>query len=183
MGNFEIVNSGLLEYIEDKTSILITHCVNDSNGLGSGIAMVLANKWPEVKSRYHQWFEDPKSVHNTSGPPKLGEIQYVGCKNYKNQFVVNMIGQSTPYGPKGQVFKIKSGVVNIPPVRLESLRQCMYKIAEDFHVKDLYTKGYKIIAPKFCCGLAGGKFEDIKKLIEECWLDNDIDVTICDPDL
>lgn len=177
MGNFELIKGNLIEYLEDKNNTLICHVCNDSNSLGAGVAKVLADKWPDVKINYHKWFNDEK-VSNVSGQPKLGEIQYVGCKNFKSQFVVNMIGQSTPYGPKGQTFKVKSGDVSIPPVRLESLRQCMYKVAEDFLSKDLYSKGYKIISPQFACGLAGAKWPQIKTLIDECWLANDIDVTI-----
>jgi O-acetyl-ADP-ribose deacetylase (regulator of RNase III) len=177
LGNFELIKGDLIEYLEDKSNNLICHIVNDSNSLGGGVAKVLADKWPDVKSNYHKWFNGEK-VSNTSGDPKLGEIQYIGCKNYKNQFVVNMVGQSTPYGPKGQTFATKSGKVNIPPIRLESLRQCMYKVAEDFLSKDLYSKGYKIVSPQFGCGLAGSSFKIIKGLIDECWLVNDIDVTI-----
>lgn len=169
MGNFELIKSGLIEYLEDKTNNLIVQCVNSHNTMGAGIARVLYEEWPQVKTEYHKFMDKGNG---------LGDIQYVNCNNFKNQFVVNMVAQSIP---GGHYFKTKSGGTHLPPVRYDSLKECMLKIAQDFMRKDLYSKGYSIVGAKFCCGLSGGEWDIVKGLINECWLANDINVTICSP--
>lgn len=168
MGKFKLVKCGLIEYLEDKTNNLIVQCVNSKNVMGAGIAKVIYNKWPQVKTEYHKFMD------NGNG---LGDIQYINCNNFKNQFVVNMVAQDVP---GGHDFKTKSGKVHLPPVRYDSLKQCMLQISQGFMTKGLYTKGYTVVGPKFCAGLSGGDWKIIKNLIDECWLANDIDVTICE---
>lgn len=136
--------------------------------MGSGIAKVLYTEWPQVKTEYHKFMDKGNG---------LGEIQYVNCNNFKNQFVVNMVAQSVP---GGHYFKTKSGKIHLQPVRYDSLVQCMLKIAQDFMTKDLYAKGYSIVGPKFCSDRAGGDWNVIRGLIDDCWIKNDIDVTICE---
>lgn len=168
LGKFELIKCDLIKYLKDKSNNLIVQCVNNQNIIGGGISGVINNEWPQVKTEYHKFMDKGNG---------LGDIQYVNCNNFKNQFVVNMVAQSIP---GGHYFKTKSGGVHLPPVRYDSLKECMLKIAQDFMRKDLYTKGYSIVGPKFCCGLSQGSFDVVKGLINECWLANDIDVTICE---
>lgn len=170
MGKFELIKGDLIKYLKDKSSNLIVQCVNNSNLMGGGIAKVIYQKWPQVKTKYHD------HMYRTADDT-LGTIQYINTDNFKNQFIVNMVAQSVPHGHD---FQTKSGKIHLPPVRYDSLKECMLRIAQDFMTKDLYTKGYNIVGPKFCCGLSGGDWNTVKGLIDECWLANDIDVTICE---
>lgn len=180
MGNFEIVKSGLIEHCIDKTSIFIPHVVNAGNLIGSGVAKVLFTKWPQVKSKYHEWF-DGNNLH-CSGKAILGNIQFVRVDdNFKNQFVVNMIGQDYP---GGHTFNINGKEIYLPPVRYKSLEKCMLHVAESIYkAKEKTGAKYRIIAPWFSCGLAGGDRKTTLELINRIWIDNEIDVTICDPEL
>lgn len=74
-------NISVLDY-EHKNPFIIPHIVNHSNQLGAGVAKALANKYPIVKSDYHDWY--------SYGPDfMLGEIQVleVGLDIY----VANML--------------------------------------------------------------------------------------------
>ena len=176
----KIIKEDLIKYSEDKTGIFIVHVVNAGNSMGSGVAKALFEKWSKVKTNYHKWFDGDNT--NCSGNATLGNIQFVRVdEGYKNQFVVNMIGQDYP---GGHTFNINSKQIHLPPVRYKSLEKCMLHVAESiFKAKEKTGAVYRIIAPWFSCGLAGGDKKTTLDLINKIWLNNDIDVTICDPQL
>lgn len=169
------IKGDLIEYSDDKTGIFITHIVNSGNSMGSGIAKALFEKWSMVKSRYHQWFDGDKS--HCTGHATLGNVQFVRVDDgYKNQFVVNMIGQDYP---GGHDFNINGKEIHLPPIRLQSLEKCMLHVAESiFKAKTKTGIEYRIVAPWFGCGLAGSSKKDILPLIQRIWVDNGINVTI-----
>lgn len=84
---------------------------------------------------------------------KLGENDLVFIDN---KLFVNMIAQ-TLGGNR--------------PLYYNKLAQCMDLICS-------YPSN-RIIAPKFGSGLAGGNWDFIKELIEDCWIKRGFDVTIC----
>jgi O-acetyl-ADP-ribose deacetylase (regulator of RNase III) len=177
MGTLKIVKGDLIEYSIDKTAIFIVHVVNAGNSMGSGVAKALFDKWPQVKSRYHKWFDGDNS--HCSGKAILGNVQYVRVDdNFKNQFVINMIGQDYP---GGHTFNINGKEMHLAPVRYKSLEKCMLHIAEDvYRTKEKTGVMYRIIAPWFAAGLAGGTKKETSELINRIWVDNGIDVTICE---
>lgn len=175
--SLNIVKANLIDYCSDKTGIFIVHVVNSGNLMGAGVAKALFDKWPKVKSSYHKWFDGDNS--HCSGDATLGNIQYVRVDdNFKNQFVINMIGQDYP---GGHTFDINGKQIYLPPIRYKSLEKCMLHIAEDIYkIKNKNGAIYKIIAPWFSCGLAGGDKSSTLELIQKIWVDNGIDVTICE---
>lgn len=175
--SLNIVKGGLIEYCEKETGILIPHIVNDAVAMGSGVALALMNKWPQVREDYRSWFyKYDGKIHCCSGRAKLGQVQYILTDDYSERYVVNMVAQSDP---GGHTFEINGVEVNHPPIRLQSLEECMYRVAEK--VYDAYeARGIKfdIVAPWFGCGLAGSSKKDILPLIQRIWVDNGINVTI-----
>lgn len=132
---------------------LIIHCCNDEGKWGKGFVLAITKKWPKVEGEYRKWYKVGKNF-------KLGHIQ--GVRVTENIAIVNMIGQ--------RGVGIKDGV---PPVRYGAIRICLQKVA------DLAIK-YKasIHAPKFGSDLAGGKWDEIEKIINEELCAKDINVTI-----
>lgn len=134
---------------------LIVHCCNDLGAMGSGVALALLKKWPEVRSDYIEWSKKDDF--------KLGEIKAVNVD--KGLAVINMIGQHD--------IKIIDGV---PPVRYNAVESCLEKVAV------LALKhGASIHMPYLmCCDRAGGKWEIVEKIINEKLCSKDIEVTIYD---
>lgn len=175
----KIIKEDLIKYSEDKTGIFIVHVVNDGNSMGAGVALALLTKWPQVRSKYMSWFKgNTKDILNVSGPAKLGQVQYISTEQYKERYVVNMVGQSTP---GGHIFTVNGKDVHLPPIRLQSLEECMYRVAEKIYQAQ-NSRGIKfdIVCPWFGCGLAGSTQSEIKPLIQKIWVDNGINVTICE---
>jgi O-acetyl-ADP-ribose deacetylase (regulator of RNase III) len=175
--SFRVIKGGLIEYCEKETAILIPHIVNDAAAMGSGVALALMNKWPQVRQDYRSWFyKYDGKIHCCSGRAKLGQVQYVLTDDYSERYVVNMVAQSDP---GGHTFVINGVEVNHPPIRLQSLEECMYRVAEKIY-ESYEERGLKfdIVAPWFGCGLAGSSKKDILPLIQRIWVDNGINVTI-----
>lgn len=153
---------------------LLIHCCNIYNGFGSGVAGTIAQKYPHVKRTYHEWYDSTMhecDITDKSIPFNLGKIQIVGVDD--NLKIVNMLGQSYP---GGETFKIDGKKVFLRPVRLDSIRECLYNVA--VAAKSLNCQ---VVGPRFCGGLAGADFmTEVVPLIEECLLAYDIPVTIYD---
>lgn len=90
---------------------------------------------------------------------ELGTIQGATNKDYPNVIVFNMIAQTL--GGKR-------------PLYYNHLARCMDKIS------DYLGRGInkEIHAPAFGSGLAGGRWDVIMELIEDCWLRRNLSVTI-----
>lgn len=177
MGKLEIVKADLVDFVKDKTGIFIVHCVNAGNRMNAGIAKALLTKWPEVRTNYHNWFDGNNK--NATGNAILGNVQYVRVdESCNSRFVVNMIGQDYPGGHN---FNINGKNIHLPPVRYKSLEKCMLHVAESIYkAKDNKGIKYSIVAPWFSCGLAGGDQKTTLELINRIWIDNHIDVTVCE---
>lgn len=144
--------------IQPETPTTIIHVCNDAGGFGSGFAGAIRDKYPIVREKYLEWYADRDSVRNVF---KLGQVQYVPVA--KNLTICNMIAQSTP---KGVTFNLKKRKVFLPPIRYQSLEECLYRIRE-LQEAELFN----VVGPKFGAGLAGGNWYIIEKLIEEVGLD------------
>ena len=172
-----------------KEPTLLIHVCNVCDGYGSGVAGAITKKYYHAKAEYHEWYNSTTSVVVQSHVERdntdeinerlyedygdtqfmLGQIQVIEVVH--NLFIVNMLAQVTP---SGDTFKIGSEKVYLRPIRLSSLRECLYRVAS-------LSKGLgaKVVGPMFASGLARGNWdEEIVPLIEECLLKFDIDVTI-----
>lgn len=66
-----------------------------------------------------------------------------------------------------------------PPIRYGALVKCMSRVRA--LIKDIVpsmSTSSSICCPRFGCGLAGGDEKVILQLIQEIWIDKNIDVTI-----
>jgi len=135
---------------------IIIHCCNDKGAMGQGVAKALFEKWPLVRSRYHNWYKkNGKSLN-------LGTIQAVQVE--KDIVVINMIGQRGIMDVNG-----------VPPIRYDAIQLCLEKVSK-------LSKKYNatIHAPRFGAGLAGGDWNKIEKLIIDTLSNNNIEVFIYD---
>lgn len=164
-------NGNILEILDntDKT-LYVPHIVNDNNQLGSGIAKAFSDKWPDVKTRYHWWFERYPKVDmiDTTGKAKLGHCQFIRANDQIT--IVNMIAQSDPGGIR---FKQKY----LAPIRYQSLEECMFRTLEQMQRERIK----EIITVKFGSERAGGDWDIIEKMINDIWVDCGISVTIVVP--
>jgi O-acetyl-ADP-ribose deacetylase (regulator of RNase III) len=124
---------------------IICHVCNDKGRWGAGFVLALSRKWSAPEESYR---ECPEEHH-------LGVVQLVPVE--ADITVANMIAQhDTGYSPEG-----------LPPIRYAYVRQCLNKI-------NLVARktGATIHMPRIGCGLAGGQWDRIERIInQECTVD------------
>lgn len=145
-----------------KTSILntelkyIAHGVNCRDVMGSGIAKVLFDKYPNVKSEYHQYFQEAfYPFHNPEESYELlGRVQKIDCvdKVIFNCFTQNYYGTLNKQNPGS--FKY---------VSYDAVYDC-FRTLVSYGIKDLAI-------PKIGCGLAGGNWDVVSKIIDNATQD------------
>jgi len=149
--------SGKGQIIIGNSKKIICHCCNDLGAMGSGVARALFLKWPNVRSEYVNFFK--KQENNN-----LGDVQYINVE--KDIVVCNMIGQH-------DIVKNQDGG---PPVRYWAIRQAFESIRNYFKNND-----YDIHIPYLMgCDLARGRWEEVEKIIEDCFSKHDVQVYVYD---
>ena len=150
---------------------IICHCVNNKGRMGSGVALALLKKWPNVRKDYIRWFQTGQTMVIKSetgdvpdGSFNLGNIQFVRVVDGEI-LVVNMIAQHDTVEING-----------VPPVRYDALCNCLKKVYA------LTAKGNISIHIPYlmCCDLAGGDWGIVEKIIQEELCDKGIDVIAYD---
>ena len=157
---------GKLQYVhgdvtnpQGKGNICIPHICNNMGGYGAGVAKAIAKKWPEAAQCYRH------HIKNFEGGriPVLGTVNYVNIYNGEYEiYISNMIAQNGYISNE-----------NPTPIKYLALVKCMQKVLS--YVK---LSNATIHCPKFGSKLSGGDFNFVLALINEIWIDNDIDVTI-----
>lgn len=146
------------EPVGDGTKFIV-HVCNDIGAWGAGFVMALSNKWPEPESSYRWWAtRDLDGYHYQRF--QLGEVQFVRVEY--DTYVANMIAQG--------------GVINKDnptPIRYDALLECLTQVNEV-----ALSIGASIHMPRIGCGLAGGKWEEVEKVINEAM--PDLEVTVYD---
>ena len=130
---------------------IICHICNNKNKWGAGFVMALSKKWVE-----------PETYYRTMIEYKLGDMEIVPVE--ANVFVANMIAQDNIISNLNENDK--------PPIRYHAVAEALYKINDE--AKKL---GATIHMPRIGCGLAGGKWSIIERIIEEVVT---VDVTVYD---
>lgn len=120
----------------------IIHVCNDIGAFGAGVALAIGKKWPVVKTKYKEW--------SNKDDFKLGNIQHV--KVEKDLVVINMIAQHN-------IITIN----NIPPIRYDALQLCVKKVSD----LALFNKVSVNIPYLMGCGLAGGSWNIVEKILIE----------------
>lgn len=123
---------------------IIVHVCNDVGGWGKGFVVAVSKRWREPERRYRAW-------HRGEGdqPFNLGQVQFVQVE--PEIWVANLIGQ---HG-----MGVRNGV---PPIRYEAIRDGLRVVASK--AKELCAS---VHMPRIGCGLAGGKWEEVERIVRE----------------
>jgi len=130
----------------------IAHGVNCQNKMGAGVAKALYTKFPEVKTRYHE-FCNHVNIDN-----KLGHIAGVYLDN---KVIFNLFTQNN-YGYDGKRYVNYAAIVKA----FDNLRKSG-------------TVGSPIAIPKIGCGLAGGDWNFVEQLINDT-VGDDLEIWVYD---
>ena len=152
------ITGDLIELAKQKQFDVIVHGCNCFCKMGSGIAKQIAEKFPAA------YDEDKKTI--SGDRKKLGTITYAFMKG-EGVYVVNAYTQFN-YGYDGEQY-----------VDYDAIRSCFKKIKQKFGMK--MGRKLRFGIPKIGCGLAGGDWEIVSKIIEEEMSCDDIigeDVTL-----
>lgn len=138
-------------------SKIIVHVCNDIGGWGRGFVVALSKHWPEPEQCYRAWFRGEEKT-----PLALGEVQLVQVG--ETIWVANLIGQ-----------RDVRTVGGIPPVRYEAIRKGLQTVA-----KEAQRLKASIHMPRIGCGLAGGRWEEVGKIVEDELANRGVSVTVYD---
>ncbi len=133
----------------------LVHIVNDIGAWGKGFVVALAKRYPMARTAYR------KSYRRF----RLGDIQFVMVS--RELVIVNLFGQKGIWRRD-----------NRAPIRYGAIRRGLAKLAKE--VLDEMNEGGEVSVhmPKIGCGLAGGRWAEIKPLIRDELLMNDIIVYV-----
>jgi O-acetyl-ADP-ribose deacetylase (regulator of RNase III) len=138
---------------------IICHICNDLGGWGKGFVLAVSKRWKEPEARYREWHAAGKK-----GGFELGEVQFVQVQPHI--WVANMIGQhGMKHGSQG------------PPVRYEAIDACLEHVSTK--AKELDAS---VHMPRIGCGLAGGKWPEVERIIEQRLIKESVPVTVYDFD-
>lgn len=149
------INGDLFEHLDGIQRIVLPHVCNDARRWNSGFVVPLAEHFPESRSRYMNAMTKEMTQGNT---------QYVLC-DYRPQVVVaNMVAQR----------RRNHTVEGDRPLSYRALSQCMESVRR--YAKNTNSR---IVCPRFGSLRAGGNWLFVKELIQDFWVAEGIDVTIC----
>lgn len=134
----------------NTTDSIIAHGCNAQGVMGSGVALAIKNKWPEV-------YESYKAAYS-AGLVKLGYCQLV--KTHDKKIVANIITQEY-FGKDGKKYVDYDAV----KIGLTMLRKYM-------DAKDIAS----VSMPKIGCGLGGGSWDKMSKIIEEILKNKNVNI-------
>lgn len=156
---------------------IIPHVCNDVGKWGAGFVRALSARCKEPEKAYRRWYADSDRYEDI--PFRLGYTQLVPfCGEHSGLYVCNMIAQS---GVGGTKFNVNGKFAFIPPIRYDSLKICLFRLAEHAHT---FSPAASIHAPKFGAGLAGGDWPTIQGMITQILVGfGGLDVTIYEIDV
>lgn len=130
-------------------NVVIAHIANDDGIMSAGFVLALKKAYPEVESQY-------KTLHS-SGGLKLGSTQFVTVRSDQGNalHVANMVCQR---GTRRMKDGSPGGCI---PLRYDSLYDCLREVGAFAQKNDA-----AVVGPKFGAGLAGGRWEVIRLLLE-----------------
>src|SRR5580700_5460351 len=119
----------------------IAHVCNDVGKWGKGFVLAISNQWPQPRDEF--------LLQHSRRALMLGAVQLVRVE--KTIWVANMIAQ--------RGIKAEGGV---PPIRYDALLQCLKQLGFESH-----QWRASLHMPRIGCGLAGGKWEQVERLITD----------------
>lgn len=124
---------------------IIVHVCNDIGAWGAGFVLALSKKWKDPEAVYRKSFGKQQKEK-----PMLGNVQYVFVQD--NIVVANMIAQKgVGYSEDGR-----------PPIRYGALRVALADVNDE-----AYRIGATLHMPRIGCGLAGGQWEEVEKILQQ----------------
>ncbi len=120
---------------------IIVHICNDIGAWGAGFVLALSRRWSDPEESYRDMPDHLRT---------LGQVMIVPVEN--DIMVANMIAQHD----------IRPDKTGRPPLRYKALKECLVAVSE-LAVKINAT----VHMPRIGCGLAGGRWELVEKVIEE----------------
>jgi len=164
----EYVQGDLFDMIEP--GVVIPHVCNNKGKWGSGFVLPLAKKYPITRQEYIKWYKASYTDELVPDPPPeviiegdsfdLGEIQLIKVEPYV--YVCNMVAQTL--GGKR-------------PLYYNYLCKCMDELASVME-RCFSPSLANILCPQFGAGLAGGDWNIIEQLINDCWIRAELNVTV-----
>ncbi len=136
---------------------IIAHVCNDIGAWGKGFVLAVSRRWSRPEEAYREWF-----AGGAKDGFALGQVQLVQVD--PSIWVANMIGQ------RG-IRRSASG----PPIRYEALAQCLDQVAEKALELDA-----SVHMPRIGCGLAGGEWSQVERLVQDNLSDRGVPVTVYD---
>ena len=136
---------------------IIVHVCNDIGAWGRGFVMAISKRWSAPEARFKAWHRGEEQQAFA-----LGEVQFVQVA--ENLWVANLIGQRDIRDLRG-----------VPPVRYEAIREGLKKVA--IEARRLRAS---VHMPRIGCGLAGGDWRTVGKIVEEELVNADVPVTVYD---
>lgn len=134
----------------DGTKI-ICHICNNIGAWGAGFVLAVSKRWDEPEESYRDMNPEDR---------KLGSVMVIPVED--DILVANMIAQQG-------IYPDDSG---LPPIRYTAVRAALTAV-NDLAVKINAT----LHMPRIGCGLAGGRWDDIEKIIKDVVT---VDVTVYD---
>jgi len=135
---------------------IIAHCCNDIGVWGAGFVLAVSRRWPQPEREYRQWYK------RYAGDLPLGSAQIVDVGG--GIYVANIIGQhSTGY------------VHGIPPIRYTSL-----SLGLSFVGDRALVLGASVHMPRLGCGLAGGNWDIVQRIIMDTLCHRDVPTFVYD---
>lgn len=162
-------------FVNGATTV-ICHCCNAFGGWGRGFVIPLGLKYPQAKIDYIN-FCRPYQTSNVKRNELMGSVCL--SKVNDNLYVANLIGQyyysknqrdySQTFGVEPEFLPTQNGRF----VSYDSIRLGFRKL-----VSLMNEVKFSVQMPKMGCGLAGGDWKIIEKIIIAELCSNDIEVTI-----
>jgi O-acetyl-ADP-ribose deacetylase (regulator of RNase III) len=137
---------------------IVVHVCNDIGGWGRGFVVALSKRWAEPEKCYRAWHRGEVSEI----PFELGEVQFVAVG--ADLWVANLIGQRDVRHIHG-----------IPPVRYDAIRKGLRRVSVEAR-----TLAASVHMPRIGCGLAGGEWGEVGRIVEQELANQGIPVTVYD---
>ena len=136
---------------------IIAHCCNDIGQWGAGFSGALSGRYPETEWLYRQWHRG-----DLRKPFRLGEVQLVKLR--PDLWAANIIGQ---VGVRSQG--------NPTHIRYYALRRGLHSVGTEAGLLRA-----SVHLPRLGCGLAGGDWRQVERIITEELSSRDVPVTVYD---
>lgn len=132
---------------------IIAHCVNCRGAFGGGVAGQVARLYPNVRDHYLKKYD--KNGWN------LGEVQFILLLNNDGEFIFANVAGQDDYG---------THQVQVDYEALEDGLATVFAFAQELNLP--------VAMPKIGCGLAGGDWEKVERIITSLLMEYDVEVTV-----